>query len=189
MGATTRCRPCPAVFTQPLAGQTWGCRPMLRSGQPARRHGLEQRQSPRRQPNHLPAAARRRLPRRRRPVPSRWRPCLPQAWLPAACQLQRRRQHPVPSRPQAWLPAAQRRQHQLRLWRPAPSHGQVDQNAKRHHPSCCRVCYVPSNPQAWLPAAQQRQRQLRLRRPAPSHGQVEQNAKRHHPSRWRRVYL
>ena len=85
--------------------------------------------------------------------------------------------------------AAQRRQHQLRLWRPAPSHGQVDQNAKRHHPSCCRVCYVPSNPQAWIPAAQQRQRQLRLRRPAPSHGQVEQNAKRHHPSRWRRVYL
>ena len=175
MGATTRCWPCPAVFTQPLAGQTWGCRPMLRSGQPARRHGLEQRQSPRRQPNHLPAAARRRLPRRqcpvpsrwrppclpaaacqnqprrRRPVPSRWRPCLPQAWLPAACQLQRRRQHPVPSR-----------------W---------------------RVCHVPSHPQAWLPAAQRRQRQLRLRHPAPSHGQVEQNAKRHHPSRWRRVYL
>ena len=195
-GLTARCWPCPAVFTQPLAGQTWGqtwgCRPMLRSGQPARRHGLEQRQSPRRQPNHLPAAARRRLPRRqcplpcqgtgcrwRRPVnlpaaacqnqPSRWRPCLPQAWLPAACQLQRRRQHSVPSRPQARLPAAQRRQHQLRLRRPAPSHGQVEQNAKRHHPSCWRVCHVPSHPQAWLPAAQRRQRQLRLRHPAPSH--------------------
>ena len=151
--------------------------------------GLVQQCSPsqrRRQPNHLPAAARRRLPRRqcplpcqgtgcrwRRPVnlpaaacqnqPSRWRPCLPQAWLPAACQLQRRRQHPVPSRPQAWLPAAQRRQHQLRLRRPAPSHGQVEQNAKRHHPSCWRVCYVPSHPQAWLPAAQRRQRQLSSR--------------------------
>ena len=149
-----------ATVTQPLAGQTWGWRP----------------------PPCLPAGACQNLP-------SRWRPCLPQAWLPAACQLQRRHQHSVPSRPQARLPAAQRRQHQLRLWRPAPSHGQVDQNAKRHHPSCCRVCYVPSNPQAWLPAAQQRQRQLRLRRPAPSHGQVEQNAKRHHPSRWRRVYL
>ena len=193
----------------PDMGQTWGCRPMLRSGQPARRHGLEQRQSPRRQPNHLPAAARRRLPRRqcpvpsrwrppclpaaacqnqprrRRPVPSRWRPCLPQAWLPAACQLQRRRQHPVPSRPQARLPAAQRRQHQLRLRRPAPSHGQVEQAALRQHPSRWRVCHVPSHPQAWLPAAQRRQRQLRLRHPAPSHWQVEQAALRHHPSRWR----
>ena len=155
-----------ATVTQPLAGQTWGWRPPC-----------------------LPAAACQNQPRRRRPVPSRWRPCLPQAWLTAACQLQRRRQHSVPSRPQARLPAAQRRQHQLRLWRPAPSHGQVEQNAKRHHPRCWRVWHVPSHPQAWLPAAQQRQRQLRLRRPAPSHGQVEQNAKRHHPSRWRRVYL
>ena len=243
MGATTRCWPCPAVFTQPLAGQTWGCRPMLRSGQPARRHGLEQRQSPRRQPNHVPAAARRRLPRRqcpvpsrtvspwdrtstrtfsetcfqgnesvrrppclpaaacqnqprrRRPVPSRWRPCLPQAWLPAACQLQRRRQHPVPSRPQAWLPAAQRRQHQLRLRRPAPSHGQVEQAALRQHPSRWRVCHVPSHPQAWLPAAQRRQRQLRLRHPAPSHWQVEQAAPQpsrpqpHRPASAQRSFL
>ena len=100
-----------------------------------------------RRPPCLPAAACQNQPRRRRPVPSRWRPCLPQAWLPAACQLQRRRQHPVPSR-----------------W---------------------RVCHVPSHPQAWLPAAQRRQHQLRLRRPAPSHGQVEQAALRQHPSRWR----
>ena len=175
MGATTRCWPCPAVFTEPTL---WGCQPMLRChvaqpDGPARRHGLEQRQN---------------QPRRRRPVPSRWRPCLPQAWLPAACQLQRRRQHPVPSRPQAWLPAAQRRQHQLRLRRPAPSHGQVEQAALRQHPSRWRVCHVPSHPQAWLPAAQRRQRQLRLRHPAPSHWQVEQAALRHHPSR-RRVYL
>ena len=63
----------------------------------------------------------------------------------SSVSLQRRRQHPVPSRPQAWLPAAQRRQHQLRLRRPAPSHGQMEQAALRHHPSRWRrVCH-------WVP--------------------------------------
>ena len=179
----------PTICQQQHAGACPGASAQCPAGQSVRGivrvRGLSQRLVSRenesvRRPPCLPAAACQNQPRRWRPVPSRWRPRLPQAWLPAACQL-----HPVPSRPQAWLPAAQRRQHQLRLRRPAPSHGQVEQAALRQHPSRWRVCHVPSHPQAWLPAAQRRQRQLRLRHPAPSHWQVEQAALRHHPSRWR----